>query len=263
MRPLLAIVLLTLLSGCAASRGGVEAAPVSASTVVPTQLVVHVLTHDAKLIGTAVGGVRITVRDVRNDRVLATGLHEGATGDTRRLVQTPRERGATLFTTSDGARFATTIPLSAPTLVEIAAEGPLGYPDQMARSSKQLTLLPGRHLTGDGLLLEMHGYVIDLLTPDSSLVVSSGARVPVRARVRMLCSCPTGPDQLWQVSEVRARIVRDGLVLHDIVLPHAGAASEYAAELPALTAGGYTLELTAASPDRVTFGALQRALTIR
>jgi hypothetical protein len=35
----------------------------------------------------------------------------------------------------------------------------------------------------------------------------------------MLCSCPTGPDQLWQVQEVRARVIRDGLVLQDIVLP--------------------------------------------
>ena len=263
MRPLLALALLPLLPGCTATRGAVDAAPVSASTVVPTRLVVHVLTHDAKLVGTAVGGVRVTVRDVREDRVLATGLHEGATGDTRRLVQLPRERDARLFTTDDGARFATTIPLNGPTLVEIAAEGPLGYPDQMVRSSKQLTLLPGRHLSGDGLVLELHGYVIDLLAPDSSLVVPPGGRVSVRARVRMLCSCPTGPDQLWRVDDVRARIVQDGRVLHELALPHAGITSEYAAEVPGLAAGDYALEITAASPDRVTFGTLRRVLRVR
>lgn len=261
MRNLLTISSLALLAGCASSR--VSSAPVSATTVVPTQLIVHVTTYDAKLIGSAVGGVRITVREVGTDRVLATGLHEGATGDTKRLMETPRARGDRLFTTSDGARFQTTIPLTAATLVEITAEGPLGYPDQMARASKRLTLVPGRHLTGDGLVLEMHGYIIDLLSPDSELVVSANARPTVRARVRMLCSCPTGPDALWKVNDVRARLIRDGLVLHDVLLPYAGVASEYAAELPAVPAGQYTLEIIAASPDIATFGVMRRTLTVR
>jgi hypothetical protein len=261
MRTLLTFSSLVLLAGCASSR--VATAPVSATTVVPTQLIVHVATHDAKLIGSAVGGVRITVRDVNDDRVLATGLHEGATGDTKRLMETPRARGERLFTTSDGARFQTTIPLSAATLIEVSAEGPLGYPDQMARTSKRLVLAPGRHLTGDGLVLEMHGYIIDLMTPDSSLLVSANARATVRARVRMLCSCPTGPDALWKVNDVRARLIRDGLVVHDVLLPYAGVASEYAAELPAVAAGQYTLEIIAASPDIATFGVMRRVVTVR
>lgn len=263
MRTLLSISLLALLAGCTTSRSGVAAAPVSATTVVPTRLIVHVVTHDAKLIGSAVGGVRITVREVGSDRVLATGLHEGATGDTKRLVETPRARGDRLFTTDDGARFQTTIPLSAATLVEITAEGPLGYPDQMARASKRLMLVPGRHLSGDGLVLEMHGYVIDLVTPDSALVANANTRLAVRTRVRMLCSCPTGPDALWKVNDVRARVIRGGLVLHDVLLPYAGVASEYAAELPGVPAGEYTLEIIAASPDIATFGAMRRALTVR
>lgn len=263
MRTILTISFAALLAGCGGFRSGAASAPVSATTVVPTQLIVHVVTHDAKLIGSAVGGVRITVRDVVDDRVLATGLHEGATGDTRRLMETPRARGDRLFTTSDGARFQTTIPLTAATLVEVTAEGPLGYPEQMARTSKRLTLVPGRHLTGDGLVLEMHGYIIDLMTPDSSLVVSANSRSTVRARVRMLCSCPTGPDAIWKVTDVRARLIRDGLVVHDVLMPYAGASSEYSAELPGVAAGQYTLEIIAASPDIATFGVMRRVLTVR
>ncbi len=263
MRISLTFALLALLTACGGSRAATNSAPVSASTVVPTRLVVHVVTHDAKLIGSAVGGVRITVREVSTDRVLATGLHEGATGDTKRLMETPRARGDRLFTTSDGARFATTIPLSAATLVDITAEGPLGYPDQMARASKRLMLVPGRDLTGDGLVLEMHGYVIDLIAPDSSLTAAAGERLTVRARVRMLCSCPTGPDAMWKVNDVRARIIRDGLVVHDAIMPYAGVASEYAVVLPEVAAGQYTLEVIAASPDIVTFGAVRRMLMVR
>lgn len=263
MRRLISLSLLGLLAGCGSSRSATNPAPVSSTTIVPTQLIVHVVTHDAKLIGTAVGGVQITVREVSSDRVLATGLHEGATGDTKRLMETPRVRGERLFTSSDGARYQTTIPLSAATLVEVTAEGPLGYPDQMARTTKRLMLVPGRHLTGDGLVLEMHGYVIDLLMPDSTLGVSANARLAVRARVRMLCSCPTGPDAMWKVSDVRARLIRDGLVVHDVLLPYAGVPSEYAAEFPALAAGQYTLEIIASSPDIATFGVMRRVLTVR
>ncbi len=263
MRSLLTLTLLSLLSGCASARSGVASAPVSATTVVPTQLIVHVVTHDAKLIGSAVGGVRITVRDVNDNRVLATGLHEGATGDTKRIMETPRVRGERLFTTTDGARFQTTIPLTAATLVEITADGPLGYPDQLVSASKRLVLVPGRHLTGDGLVLEMHGYLIDLLAPDSTLVMSANAPTTVRARVRLLCSCPTGPDALWKVNDVRARLIRNGLVMHDVLLPYAGVTSEYAAEFPIVAAGQYTLEIIASSSDIATFGVVRRLLTVK
>ncbi len=262
MRTLLTLSLLTLLAGCSGTRGATGIAPVSASAVVSTRLVVHAVTHDAKLIGSAVDGVRITVRDVAADRILATGLHLGSTGDTRRIMQTPRARGDRLFATSDGARFETTIPLSAATLVEVTAEGPLGYPDQMARTSKQLWLVPGRHVTGDGLVLEMHGYVIDLLAPDSTLVATVNTPTSVRARVRMLCSCPTGPGELWQVTDVRARLIGNGTVLHDVLLPHAGVSSEYTAVLPGVPAGEYTLEIVASSPDIATFGALRRVVRV-
>lgn len=263
MRTLLLVSSAALLAACGGFRSSVSSAPVSATTVVPTQLIVHVPTHDAKLIGSAVGGVRITIRDVVDDRVLATGLHEGATGDTKRLMETPRARGDRLFTTGDGASFQTTIPLSSATLVEVTAEGPLGYPEQMARTSKRLVLVPGRHLTGDGLVLELHGYIIDLMTPDSTLVVSANSRPTVRARVRMLCSCPTGPEAMWKVSDVRARLIRDGVVVHDVLMPYAGTASEYSVQLPTVPAGQYTLEVIAASPDIATFGVLRRALTSR
>ncbi len=262
MRTLLTFSLVaTLLVGCARPRAA--SAPTPTQPTVPTELVVHVVTHDAKLIGSAVGGVRITVRDVDANRVLATGLHEGATGDTTLIMETPRERGQPLFNTADGARFQATLPLRAATLVEVTADGPLGYPEQMAQASKRLVLVPGRHLTGDGLVLEMHGYLLDVLTPDATLTIAANAPSKVRARVRMLCSCPTSDGGMWKVDEVRARLLRDGVVTHDVLLPYAGVTSEYAAELPALAAGQYTLEIVAASPAVATFGVVRRVLAVR
>ena len=81
-------------------------------TTVPTEIRVHVVSRDAKLIGTTVGGVWISIRDAASGRTLAEGLHTGGTGDTRRIMQTPRLRDSTLFTTDGAAHFSATIPLA-------------------------------------------------------------------------------------------------------------------------------------------------------
>jgi len=246
--------------GCAATspRAG-EPAPAAPS---PTRVRVHAVTHDAKLIGTSVGGVRITIVDVATGRLLAEGRHEGGTGDTRRIMQTTRNRGDTLFVAADGARFETELALRAPTLVEIAAEGPLGYPDQMARTAKRLVLLPGGDVGGDGIVLELHGYVLDLLAPDTTAALPAGAPVAVRARVRMLCSCPTQPGGMWEASTVEARLLQGDRVVHRGALAYAGETSHYMGTLPPPTQGRYTLEVVAASHSSATFGVVRRSIVV-
>ena len=52
----------------------------------PTDIVVRVLSKDAKFIGTSMGGMRVTLRDAHTGEILATGLTQGGTGDTKRLI---------------------------------------------------------------------------------------------------------------------------------------------------------------------------------
>ena len=49
---------------------------------IPTTVKVSVIAHDGKLMGSGVGGARVTIRDLDTGEVLADGLHEGGTGDT-------------------------------------------------------------------------------------------------------------------------------------------------------------------------------------
>jgi len=220
------------------------------------------VTHDAKLIGTAVGGVRLTIRDAESGRLLAEGLHEGGTGDTRRIVTEPRRRGEPVFETEGAARWVASVVLDTPTLVDISAEGPLGYPDQMVRTTKRILLIPGRHVDGDGVVLEMHGYLLDVLAPDSVTSARAGAPLAVRVRVRLLCSCPTQPGGLWEVGEVVARLMRNGTTVQEATLRYGGEESIYAGEIPAVDAGDYELEVLAASPRSATFGRVQRSIRV-
>jgi hypothetical protein len=258
LRSLPLLLLPALLDACAAmARAGGEAAGPPR-----TRLVVHVVAHDAKLIGSAVGGVRITVRDASSGEVLAQGIHEGSTGDTRRIVQEPRARGATVYETDGAARWETSLVLVKPTRIEVVAEGPLGYPDQMARATKTLLMLPRQDVSGDGLVLELHGYVLDLVVPDSMAAVPSALAIPVRVQARLLCSCPTQPGGLWEPPTIIARAWKGEEVAGEATLFYSGQPSVYEGSLPALPPGEYALEVTAANARAVTFGVVRRRLVV-
>lgn len=213
---------------------------------VPTRVDVHVVARDAKLVGTAVGGAEVVVRDAASGEVLARGTHEGGTGDTG-LIMGDRERNADVFTTPGAAVFTAELPLEEPRMVHIEAAGPLDYPAARTTASTTLLLVPGRHVGGDGVVLELWGYIVEILRAPESVV--AGEEFGVLARVRMLCSCPTEPGGLWEAGEVTARLVDgDGNAVAETALAFSGADSEYGGRLTAPTASGeVTLEVIASS----------------
>ena len=86
----------------------------------PTEIVVRVLGNDSKFIGTSMGGMRVTLRDAQTGEILATGLTQGATGDTRRIMHEDGGRRAQLSDDS-AAKFVATIDLDEPRLIEVEA----------------------------------------------------------------------------------------------------------------------------------------------
>lgn len=182
------------------------------SDTVPTTVTVHVVARDAKAIYQAVGGAQVTIRDQRSGKVLAAGLHSGkSSGSTEKIMIEPRKRGTTIFDGPDTARFVATIPLAEPTPVEITAEGPSGHPHARGAASKSLLLLPGEHITGDGIVLEIHGLVVTAQQPQFL-----DGKVSVAASVVMACGCPITPGGVWNADEfkVTARLIAaDGATL--------------------------------------------------
>ena len=83
-----------------------------------TRIVVRALANNAKLIGDRAGGARVTIRHADTGAFLAGGLITGDTGDTQ-LIMSPRERGGVAFDTEGAAAFATSLPIEAPTPIEI------------------------------------------------------------------------------------------------------------------------------------------------
>ena len=153
---------------------------------IPTKIIVRVVSRDAKVIGSGVGGALVRIKNLETGGILAQGKQEGGTGDTERIMVKPRQRGEPVYGTPESAFFQAGIPLSKPTQVEVYAEAPLGYPQSIQKGTKTLMLIPGKHILGEGVVMELNGLIVNILEPVSTMGLKGGNKVRVKAEVRML-----------------------------------------------------------------------------
>ncbi|MCJ7745404.1 MAG: hypothetical protein MUP40_03840 [Actinobacteria bacterium] len=153
---------------------------------IPTKIIVRVVAKDSKVIGSGVGGAFVRIKNLETGEILAQGKQEGGTGDTDRIMVQPHRRGGTLYGTSGAAFFQAEIPLDKPAQVEIYTEAPLAYPHAIQKGSKTLTLIPGKHILGEGVIVELNGLIVNILNPSPQESLKKGEEVLVRAEVRML-----------------------------------------------------------------------------
>ena len=160
--------------------------PAFSAEKVLTKVIVRVVSKDAKVIGSGVGGAFVRIKNLKTGEILAQGKQEGGTGDTDRIMVQPRRRGEPLYGTPDAASYQAEILLNEPTQVEIFTEAPLSYPHALQRGSKTLTLIPGKHILGEGIIIELNGLIVNILSPSPKENSKEGETVLVRVEVRML-----------------------------------------------------------------------------
>jgi hypothetical protein len=225
----------------------------------PTHLMVRAQSLDAKFIGDQMGGVQVTLRDARTKRVLARGITKGGTGDTKRIMRTPRGRGVQISDAST-AGFDAVVDIDTPTLIEAEGVGPLGKPASQVRVTSNLWVFPGRDISGDGLVLTFAGLVIE---PDFALMVS---RTPkLSAKVTLMCGCPIEPGGLWNADNyvLEAQLSRGRTVVARTPLAYAGTTSVFAGEFPATPPGDYRLRVTAVDKSTPNAGVWEGSVRVR
>ena len=239
--------------------------PLGLTAQTPTRLLVRAVANDAKVIGSGVGGARITVRDVDTGTVLAEGVQEGSTGDTRAIMVAARERGATVFGTEGAAHFVATLQLSEPTLVEVVAEGPLGTEQALRRATKTVLMLPGEDFLGEGLILTLYGFTVVTEIPVGGDGPRAGSPFEVRANVTMLCGCPTEPGGMWDSEQITitARLVQRGKVVAEATMEYAGERSTYTGSLIAAEAGEYDVVVLAVDAGKANAGMTRSRVRVR
>lgn len=229
-----------------------------------TKVMIRAVARDAKVIGTHVGGAKITVKDAATGEILAQGLQQGGTGDTNTIMKTPRTRGMSVFSSADASGYLAVLHIDKPTVVEISAEGPLGNAQATQRTSKTMLLIPGEDVLGEGILLEIHGFIVTAVSPLADARVKAGAPFEVRATVTMACGCPTEPDGLWDANKIHvvARLLRDGKVQSEIPMSYAGVQNTFHADIPATAAGPLELQVLSMDAASANFGMLKEAVSI-
>ncbi len=171
------------------------------SAAVETQIDVRVLSKGAKFIGTGVAGAEITIRDAETNVLLARGQTVGNSGNDRRIMVEAWPRHAPL-STATSAVFRAALELEAPRQVVVTARGPLSQPQSAAVATVTQWMVPGKHVTGgDGLVLELPGFSVDILSPPSRWrVPAKQKQIELRANVMMLCGCPIEPGGFWDAN---------------------------------------------------------------
>ena len=231
----------------------------------PTDITIRVLSKDAKFIGTSMGGMRVTLSDAKTGEVLAQGLTKGGTGNTGLLMHKDGGRRAQLSDDS-AASFQATLDLDAPRLIEAKAYGPLGHPASAHEVTATQWVVPGRNLTGgDGWVLELPGFVVELQSPEAPIVASSSDKsIALKAKVTMMCGCPITPGGIWDADgyEVKGILYRDGTKAGETALAYAGEASLFAGSLPVPAPGRYSLVVYAYDPANGNTGVAKTALVV-
>ena len=234
----------------------------STPEAVPTEIVVRAVSQDAKLIQDPVGGARVTIRNADTGEVLAEGMQTGDSGSTEAIMQQPHARGNDIYDTPGAAAFRATLNFAAPTRIEITAQGPLDYPQAMQRASTTMWVTPGDHVRGNGVVLTLHGFIVEILSPTRSGALVSGKDVAIRARVRMMCGCPTQPGGMWDSDRytIQAQLVRDGAVVAEVPMTYAGETSTFSGGLAVPSQGGDRLRVVVSDAERANFGMAEMAL---
>lgn len=230
----------------------------------PTQVTVRAKAHDAKFIGTAMGGMSVSLTDIHSGKVLAQGSILGGTGDTDTLMKNPIQRGQQI-SDSKSAGFVATVDIDEPTQIEVRVYGPHGGGSTAVNSTRTFWLLPGQHVVGDGIIFEFYGFVVAPLTPYANTKVELGQTIDLSTYVTMLCGCPIEVDGLWDANryQVVAWIWQEDQLVEKVLMQIDSASGLYKATFTPATAGSYRIAFCAADPSTNNYGVAYSGIAVK
>lgn len=188
-----------------------------------TKLMVRAKAKDAKFVGSSIGGAHVIVRNTLNGEILAEGNTVGATGNTDLIMKSPHER-YTQLSDDKTAGFLAIVDIDKPTFVRVEVLSPVNKKNAQIQASTELWLIPGKDILGDGVVLEIPGFVIDILEPNTHQYISlesiPASGIKITANIVMMCGCPIGKDGIWDsnLMEVKALVQKDGASFGETVL---------------------------------------------
>jgi hypothetical protein len=207
----------------------------------------------------------VVIRDAATGELLAQGKTAGSTGDTAKIM-TEQAVHHSAVSTEDAAVFHGKIDIAEPRRVRITARGPLAQPQAINTVGATQWVVPGKPLTGgDAFLLELPGFVGDVLSPPAHVKLAEiPTSVSLHANVCMMCGCPVTPAGLWDANqfEIAAMMYRDGAKPREVPLDYAGQPSQFRATMQIDQAGSYRVVVFAYDPANGNTGVDKTTLLV-
>lgn len=229
-----------------------------------TRVVVRAKARDAKFVG-AILGVHVTIKNNMTAEVLAKGYTSGGPGNTRTIMVDPVLRGKPLAD-STTSKFEALVHIDEPTFVDIEVIAPANRRNGTKKITTQTWLIPGKHILGDGIIVEIPGFIVDVLSPTTQQYIPLNTIVngqfPLKASVTMACGCVISKGGTWdsEAYEVKAIIKRNGKKAGEHFLKISAVNNIFDCLLPVSEKGDYEVQVYAYDPktgntglDRINF----------
>ncbi|WP_291287083.1 hypothetical protein [Flavobacterium sp.] len=188
-----------------------------------TKIIVRAKAKDAKFIGSSLGGAYVIIRNKTNNAILAEGKTSGSTGNTDLIMKFPKERNA-VITDNATAKFMAVIDIDEPTFVNIQVYSPYNNKQAQTTASTEIWLIPGKDILGDGVILEIPGFIIDILKPKTHQYIAlksiNDKPFQIQANIVMMCGCVIEKGGIWDSDkiETKAIITKDEKRIDEITL---------------------------------------------
>ncbi|MGK6352446.1 hypothetical protein [Parapedobacter sp. DT-150] len=230
-----------------------------------TQIVIRAKAKDAKFIGTGIGGAYVIVRKNTTGEILDQGYTTGASGDTELIMNTPAARGMRL-TDDNTAKFEAKLDIQEPVLIDVEVVAPVNRKAASVKATTQLWAIPGKHVLGDGVILEIPGYILDIKYPSTHQAISmtslTQGKLKAKVNLVMMCGCVINKGGIWNAEdiEVKGLLRRDGQVLAEFPFDITEEDNVFEGILPLTETGSFELLVYAfdektgnAGVDKVSF----------
>lgn len=171
-----------------------------------TNVMIRAKAKDAKFIGSSIGGAKILVKDARTGEIMAEGITSGSTGNTDKIMKQDWKRGENL-SKDNTAGFNASLNIKTPKFITVEAYAPMNKKQAEVLSSTQLWVIPGKDITGDGIVLEIPGFVVDILSPQTHERISADDSIELKANIVMMCGCPVTNGGIWDAEQYEVKAI--------------------------------------------------------
>lgn len=217
-----------------------------------TKVIVRAKAKDAKFLPATLG-VHVTIRNNMTGEVMAKGMAVGSSGNTNQIMAEAITRGQQLADEST-SKFEASLELTEPTFVDIEIYAATNRRNGTRKVTTQVWLLPGKDILGDGIVLEIPGFIVDVLSPTTQQYIRLSSvkdnKMPLKTSVTMACGCVISKGGTWnsEAFTVNAVVNLNGKKIAEVPLTITEVWNNFIGVLPVPSKGDYEVHVYAYDP---------------